>query len=82
MKSWTYAEITASAEAQIRRLMAKGDPYWRQWAYGTYISWYALTVGWQDEGDNERLKSMTAVRIDIEAGRVDCGEPFSGFIGE
>jgi hypothetical protein len=65
---WTYAEITASAEREIRRLMAcaarAGDhqrtaQQFRDWAYGAFVGWNGLTTGRQIDGDSERLEALT-----------------------
>ncbi|SAL75270.1 hypothetical protein AWB67_04733 [Caballeronia terrestris] len=67
-KTWTYAEITASAEKEIRRMMAcawRADSHprtaqqFRDWAYGTFVGWNGLTTGWQIDGDSERLAALT-----------------------
>ncbi len=70
MKTWSYKTITQKAEKEITDLMkqaeknaAKSDEFSsnlvRQWAYGVYIGWNALTTGWQQIGDKERLEALT-----------------------
>jgi hypothetical protein len=73
-KSWTYAEVTLSAQEKITEFMATamqhelaGDTraatLRRDWAYGVFLSWSALTQGWQqDNGDLMRLEKLTVVR--------------------
>jgi hypothetical protein len=56
MKSWSYDEITAETENRIISLMAL-DRY--DWAYGAYILWSNMCMGWIRDGDDERLESLT-----------------------
>ena len=65
-KSWTYAEITASAEAKIKSLHEQAqasvdDSDWR-WchiaAYGVFSSWYSICMGWMKDGDRERMEAL------------------------
>lgn len=61
-KKWSYTEITKSAENEIRKTMAieRVDLETRKkWAYGTYLAWYGLTFGWQEDGDSNRLEALT-----------------------
>jgi hypothetical protein len=73
MESWTYDSITATAEAQIKRLMecketmpAATVRFRRDWAYGVYILWYELTCGWQADGDDRRLRELTALEKEVQ----------------
>lgn len=67
MKTWTYDEITRTAELEIKDLMdrARAEQYsdarrlYRQNAYGAYLLWHMLTSGNQRKGDNERLEALT-----------------------
>jgi len=56
MKTWNYKEITKKAEDEITSLM-KGN--YRDWAYGVFIGWKYLTMGWMNDGDVERLEELT-----------------------
>jgi hypothetical protein len=66
MRSWSYKQATESAEKQISDLAesAKKRPddesvrLYRAWAFGVYLGWEHLTVGWQKDGDNARLQAM------------------------
>ncbi|WP_301233264.1 hypothetical protein [Pandoraea cepalis] len=61
-KRWSYQQVTTSAEARIRELRhgsaGVGELACRQWAYGVYLGWYELTVGWQKHGDAARLLAL------------------------
>jgi hypothetical protein len=61
-KRWSYRQVTEKAEARIRELLTFDDDDSRrlrqQWAYGVYLGWYNLTVGWQEDGDSDRLKAI------------------------
>lgn len=61
-KRWSYRQVTEKAEARIRELSTSDieDVYGvrRQWAHGVYLGWYELTVGWQEDGDADRLKAL------------------------
>jgi hypothetical protein len=67
LKSWTYKQITEEAERQITALMEdasrkpkkEDQALLRQWAYGVYLGWNRLTMGWMEDGDDERLKALT-----------------------
>lgn len=66
MKTWSYKTITENAEKEIRALMIKSktaDSEFEQrlrndWAYGVFLGWKKLTMGWMKDGDIERLKSL------------------------
>lgn len=68
MKNWSYKQVTESTEQQIASLAksaaadGRGDAFSQQlykgWAYGVYMGWNALTMGWQSPGDGERLEAM------------------------
>jgi hypothetical protein len=71
VKTWSYAAITAAAEARIRSLTDNSqasDPHAmrlrREWAYGVYLGWNELTLGWQNDGDDERLRTLTEAHSD------------------
>lgn len=53
-----YAEITDAAEHQIRELIGREQYQARCIALGVWQFWYALTVGFQNDGDTERLESL------------------------
>lgn len=62
-KRLTYRQITAAAEQEIREIMTMAtgdhlDHVFRQWAKGVWRGWNSLTLGWQDDGDGARLKSL------------------------
>lgn len=67
MKTWSYKEITEKAERRITELVTQAlkqqDKYTEKFlldsAFGVYLFWSGLTSGWQDEGDDERLESLT-----------------------
>ena len=69
MKSWNYTQITEEAERKIISLMADADKadsdlagVKRQWAYGVYLGWCNLCMGWMEADDNERLEVLTGMR--------------------
>lgn len=69
MRQWSYRQVTAAAETEIRQLVEQStakDPaerqLVRQWAYGVFLGWSSLTTGWQEVGDNERLKALATER--------------------
>lgn len=74
-KRWSYTAITTAAEARIISLMttdmeegsAHAD-HRRQWAYGVFLGWNSLTLGWQNDGDSARLESLATGRqkVDLE----------------
>lgn len=62
-KTWTYAEITKATESAIRSYMedtkgAEYDAIRTNFARGAYLLWSRLTMGWQDDGDDERLARL------------------------
>ncbi len=57
-KTWSYKTITEKAEKEIRRLMSYDHPL-SVGAYGVFILWNDLTMGWQKEGDSDRLEALT-----------------------
>lgn len=66
-KKWSYRQITALAEAEIRHHVAKaaesghGSNGWllrSGYADGVQMFWYALTCGWQNDGDNDRIRAL------------------------
>lgn len=66
-KSWSYKQITESAETSIRHFMAlaqkQSDPdlqrFHRTAAYGALVCWEDLTMGWMKDGDRERMNALT-----------------------
>lgn len=64
MKSWSYKQVTELAERQIRGYMADSQNnrdmsrISLSFAWGAYGFWSGLTMGWQEEGDDERLKAI------------------------
>ena len=68
MRTWTYEEITKKAEERIEGLMVKARDInndierrllYTTWAYGVFLGWKDLTMGWMDDGDCERLEGVT-----------------------
>lgn len=63
-KIWSYQEITREAEAKITSLLkeAKHVPEKKHvayiWAYGIYLGWDNLTMGYQDASDAARLEAL------------------------
>lgn len=66
-KKWSYRQITALAEREIRHHVAeaakcaRGSNDWllrSSYADGVRSFWYALTCGWQVDGDAERLDDL------------------------
>lgn len=53
-----YPAITETAEHLIRALVGRGTTESRGAALGVWQLWYGLTVGWQQDGDSERLEQM------------------------
>jgi hypothetical protein len=63
-KMWSYKEITQEAEARMTSLLkeAKQVPERKHvahiWAYGIYLGWNSLTMGYQDPKDATRLEAL------------------------
>jgi hypothetical protein len=61
---WSYKEITQEAEARMTSLLkeAKQVPERKHvahiWAYGIYLGWNSLTMGYQDPKDATRLEAL------------------------
>ena len=47
-----YDDLTATTEKTIRRLMNQDN---RPCAFGAWLLWHELTVGYQNDGDSDRL---------------------------
>ena len=70
MKTWSYKSITQKTEKEIRRLMESSRnaeterlrELCEDWAYGVFLGWRSLVLGWMNDGDEERLESL-AVRV-------------------
>jgi hypothetical protein len=65
-KNWSYAQVTSEAEKQILDLMRRAkdmpedDAFMvRQWAFGVFVYWDKLTLGWREPGDGERMRQLT-----------------------
>jgi len=66
-KKWSYKQITEHTEKTITFYMQQAvnleehseSRLYLAWATGVYNSWYSLTVGWQNDGDNDRLEALT-----------------------
>ncbi len=67
MKSWTYEQITKKAEKEIKHLMAGKHPWDQDWAYGVFLLWKSITMGWQQSGDSERLEALVKNEVPKEA---------------
>jgi hypothetical protein len=63
MKSWSYKSVTQAAEAQIKSLMDSDSDDIKVMAEGVYILWNSITLGWQNDGDGQRLWDL------LETGR-------------
>jgi copper(I)-binding protein len=65
-KTWTYADITAEVEQQIRRARLDADAsnsvtvhtMNHDFAMGAYLFWMGLTVGTHNADDVVRLKAL------------------------
>lgn len=65
-KNWNYEQITDAARKRIGMFMAKAAEQtteenakiFKQWAYGAYLMWLHLTVGFQEREDDERLQAL------------------------
>lgn len=65
-KHWTYADLTAAAEREIRffalmdvpALDKNGRHDLASRAFGVYFYWDSLTGPYQAEGDKQRLRAM------------------------
>lgn len=69
MKTWSYKAITEKTEQQIASLLesAAGRPaeearIYQAWAYGAYMLWDQVTVGWRGNGEGERMKALALKR--------------------
>lgn len=65
-RQWSYAAVTLATEKELQRLIRFADgrdgsfrDQVRNWTYGVYLAWYSLTIGWQKDGDGERLEALT-----------------------
>lgn len=72
-RTWSYKDITNSAENGIARCMMlaraeqqKGNAdetlHHLSFAWGQFAAWNNLTIGWQKEGDAKRLEDMTKLK--------------------
>ncbi len=73
-KAWSYKQLTQATEANIRghaeflkkQLASRPDDLLNHitvsqvssWAYGSFNLWQSLTFGWQEPGDEERLRAL------------------------
>ena len=63
-KMWSYKEITQGAEDRMNSLLneARHAPERKHvaqiWAYGIYLGWNSLTMGYQDPKDATRLEAL------------------------
>lgn len=66
-RKWAYRPLTALAEFEIRRALEEAQAEGRNsaaglwqtgYAFGVRSFWHALTCGWQDRGDYERLDAL------------------------
>lgn len=72
MKSWNYSQITKNTENQIIAFMEDADKandaeackQFQNWAYGAYLAWSRLTMGWMVDGDAARLEALTKRQSD------------------
>lgn len=70
--AWTYNQITKTTEHRIKVCMESAREHaddrfveglHRHWAYGAYLVWNDLTTGWQNDGDSERMKALTDLKL-------------------
>ncbi len=66
-----YPELTACAEEKIRHLIASPDKQAHQMAFGIWLYWYDLTVGFQQDGDSARLEAILDLPNLLQAGWQD-----------
>ena len=69
-KSWSYEEVTESAEEAIRACMSLAKEYesepetariFRHHAFGAYTAWSYIVMGWIEDGDKERLAKLAGM---------------------
>ena len=63
MSKLPYANSKANPIQALARIDISGADYLRGWAYGVYILWNSMTMGWQKEEDGQRLEAMTEEKI-------------------
>ena len=74
MKTWSYKAITEKVEHEINSLMKQRSTsesdferrMFQGWAYGVFLGWKNLTIGWMKDGDVERLESLTEIMVEIK----------------
>ncbi|WP_312538053.1 hypothetical protein [Achromobacter mucicolens] len=82
-KSWSYKQLTEATEARIRsdasflkrHLKELQDPrdahrtvmQVSSWSHGAFLLWLCLTSGWQQEGDEKRLRELVDSVGDVNA---------------
>lgn len=64
----SYKQITEATETRIKKFMGTARKHLKgsdeqqlylHWAYGAYILWSDLTLGWQKDGDDEKMEALT-----------------------
>jgi len=69
MTTFTYEEITAHTESNVRHYMEKADAdralgdkssarQRRAWAFGAWNAWWSLTAECQADGDSDRIYNL------------------------
>lgn len=64
-KRWAYEELTEETQDLIDFVLKNKLPeeVKKERAYGAFLLWDFLTMGWQVKGDNERLLALAATRL-------------------
>lgn len=64
-KSWNYTEVTTATIRKILKLKEASATRSEQekkaygnWAYGIYLGWETLTMGYQKKGDEEYIRNL------------------------
>jgi hypothetical protein len=64
-RSWTYEQLTQMTRWRIQTLLER-RPFAtdesirvrRQWAYGVFLAWHSITIGWQRPVDVEAMEAL------------------------
>lgn len=75
VRMWTYEEITAATEKQLRRYADQADKETDEYtirllkgmALGVQMYWEMLTMGYQTEGDAAQIQVLVS-RVNADAG--------------
>lgn len=66
MKKFSYAEITQATKKRIQSLTemasncerASDSTLYKNAAWGVYLGWQAVTLGWQNDGDDDAMATL------------------------